>query len=382
MNKHARLSPSSAARWMACPGSVKLSENAPPKDSSVSADEGTAAHTLLERCILEATEPSHFLGESFNGFEVTEEMISGVRLAFDYVFKKRNEIGGVIEVETRLDLTKIHPDIFGTLDISIFKAGKRLVILDYKNGVQPVEVRDNRQLLTYALGKALEVNFDIEDAELVIIQPNAPHLEGPIRNWIISRDYLVSWAPILGEAARLTERSDAPLFRGDHCQYCPAKGLCPKQKEVLEQALAVSVSDTSITLPRVAALSDEQIARLVEYQGQIEDFLAEVKSVALHRLENGERIKGLKLVAGRGSRSWINEAEAETHLVTHLGQNAYTKKLVSVAQAEKLLPKESIEHFWVKFEGSPTVAASSDRRKEIQPLAGTLTITKKDVKHA
>ena len=48
MAGHAKLSPSSAERWMTCPGSVALSEGYADRSSAV-ADEGTAAHELAER---------------------------------------------------------------------------------------------------------------------------------------------------------------------------------------------------------------------------------------------------------------------------------------------------------------------------------------------
>lgn len=379
MKTHARLSPSSASRWQACPGSVNLSEQAPPSDSSEFADEGTAAHALLEKCLVEALEPSDFLGKTIEGFLVTDEMVSGVKLATDYVFRKRNEVGGVLEVETKLDLTKIHPDIFGTLDISIYKKGKRLVIIDFKYGVTRVEVQDNRQLLVYAVGAALKSNFDVEEIELSIIQPRAPHNDGPIRSWVIGREYLLSWVPILLEAANLTEKKNAPLYRGDHCGYCPAKGICPKQKDAMEQALTIS-ADSEITLPPLTSLTDEQMARIIEHQSEIEDFLSEVKRAALHRLKNGEKIDGLKLVAGRGSRAWVDEEKAKEFLTGKISEDlAYTRKFISPAQAEKLV--KGIDHLWVKIEGSETVTHSSDKRKEIQPLAGTL-ILNKGVKNA
>jgi CRISPR/Cas system-associated exonuclease Cas4 (RecB family) len=373
---HAKLSPSAAHRWMACPGSVQLSEKAPPKESSTFADEGTAAHMLLEKCLLDAELPNKFLGETINGFTVTEEMASAVEIASTYVFRKRNDIGGLVEVETKLDLTKIHPDIWGTLDISIYKKGKRLVIVDFKYGVMPVQAQDNRQLLTYAVGAALKVDFDFEDTELVIIQPRAAHNDGPIRSWVVGRDYLLSWAPILGEAARLTEQSNAPLYRGSHCGYCPAVGICPKTNEAVDQALMVSTNQKVLSLPQINTLSDEQLSRLIEHQGMIEDFLAEAKRVALHRLKQGEKIEGLKLVAGRGRRVWADEKMAEQILTERLGDGAYKKDLLTVAQAEKVLPKKELEDLWVDVAGNETVAPASDRRKEIQPLGGTLQLNK------
>lgn len=46
--KHARLSASSAFRWINCPGSVALSDQCPAPGSSSDADKGTLAHSLGE----------------------------------------------------------------------------------------------------------------------------------------------------------------------------------------------------------------------------------------------------------------------------------------------------------------------------------------------
>ena len=47
-SKHAKLPPSSAERWINCPGSVALAEQLPPPGSSPYADEGTLAHAVAE----------------------------------------------------------------------------------------------------------------------------------------------------------------------------------------------------------------------------------------------------------------------------------------------------------------------------------------------
>ena len=47
MGKHALLSASSSKRWLACTPSARLEENF-PNESSVYAQEGTAAHELGE----------------------------------------------------------------------------------------------------------------------------------------------------------------------------------------------------------------------------------------------------------------------------------------------------------------------------------------------
>lgn len=51
MSAHAKLSPSSAERWMNCPGSVVLSEGMPDKTTQF-AEEGTMAHAVAEAMLL------------------------------------------------------------------------------------------------------------------------------------------------------------------------------------------------------------------------------------------------------------------------------------------------------------------------------------------
>ncbi len=376
--KHSKLGASGAYIWTSCPGSVSLSEKAPPALTSEAADEGTLAHALAEHCIVEGMSPLEFSNKEFMGKEISEEMAHAVNSYVSWVYEKRESTGGRIEVESQFDLSSLHEGMFGTNDVCIIKEGRRLVVGDFKYGFSPVDVRENKQLLYYALGALIKYGNNFEDVELVIIQPRAPHKDGNIRSWVVSKDYVLSWSTQLIEAARLTERKDAPLYRGDWCGWCKAKGICPKQKEAVESSLGVSVV-TDIVFPSISSLTDEQVSGIIKNTSQITDFLEEVKRAALHRLQSGEKIEGLKLVNGRSRREWSDISKAEEFLISRLKEDAFEKKLLTVAKAEKLIGKKEVEPMSVTIAGSETVAHASDKRKEVQPLSGELIISKRSI---
>ena len=58
---HAELSPSSAVRWMTCPGSVAMNRGLEDRGSS-HADEGTAAHWLAAACLELGADASTYIG--------------------------------------------------------------------------------------------------------------------------------------------------------------------------------------------------------------------------------------------------------------------------------------------------------------------------------
>jgi hypothetical protein len=67
-------------------------------------------------------------------------------------------------------------------------------------------------------------------------------------------------------------------------------------------------------------------------------------------------------------RKWQDEERIATVLVDTLGDGAYTKKLLSVSQAEKALGKANkalVQDYIIKPPGKPTVAPLSDKRPAI-----------------
>jgi hypothetical protein len=115
-----------------------------------------------------------------------------------------------------------------------------------------------------------------------------------------------------------------------------------------------------------------------------------VEKEAQTRLENGATIPGLKLVLGKGARSWkLAETEMAERLVK-MGipkGEVYEEKLVSPAKAEKLKWKKrdgtemqltprqlaTMENEYViKTTGKPTLALASDSRPAVTVNAAPL----------
>ena len=75
---HAKLSPSSAERWMTCPGSVALCDGLVDEGSSFAA-EGTAAHWVAEQILLGKHDKFSVVGQKAeNEYIVTADMVVDV----------------------------------------------------------------------------------------------------------------------------------------------------------------------------------------------------------------------------------------------------------------------------------------------------------------
>ena len=82
---HAKLSPSSSARWLSCTGSVKA-EQAFPSSTTSYAVEGTTAHALADLCLNDTRlTPEQFIGELIDGYAVDDEMAENIAAYVAYV---------------------------------------------------------------------------------------------------------------------------------------------------------------------------------------------------------------------------------------------------------------------------------------------------------
>lgn len=374
---HAELGASSSHRWMHCPGSIRMSRGM-PSTSNIYAREGTAAHELVENCLRRNVDARIYLGERIvvgnDSFEVDEDMVEAVQVMLDVV-REIYQPGDVLMIEERVDLTFLYPGLFGTTDVSIYRPSTReLWVIDYKHGKGvSVEVVNNPQLNYYGIGSAIAVrDRGLSNVHMIIVQPRAPHADGPVRRWTISAINLLDWAADLVEAAKATEAHNAPLVPGDWCGFCPAAGECPALRDRAKKS-----AGTEFATPE--GMSGDQLSQLLEDADLIEDWIHAVRANAYARMEQGCEIPGFKLVAKRATRKWdenIIEHEIVKTLVTEVGlevEDIYKRKLLSPPQIEKLLDKTEmklLEPYVVKVSTGNTIARWSDKREAIKSGPG------------
>ena len=174
MRDHAKLSPSSAARWLTCTASVALEKGFPEKKSEYAA-EGTYAHALCELEGLYATgriDKRALSRRKKRIFDKRYHSAEAEEAAADYAtYIKETAVRcaepPVICFEQKLDLGEWVPGGFGTADCVIL-AGDTIHVIDFKYG-KGVEVSadNNPQMMLYAAGawSAFALLYEIDALE-------------------------------------------------------------------------------------------------------------------------------------------------------------------------------------------------------------------------
>lgn len=393
---HSELGASSTARWMRCPASVRLSRVAAdmevkqgrdPNKGSIYANEGSVAHSVCERLLLEQATPDELLGtvERYGGddIEINQTMIDAALLYRDTVLNMCGD--KQFQVEQRFSLDWVYPGMFGTCDCTCYDPETRSVIIfDFKYGRgHIVSAEKNTQLLYYAAGVVgHELARKVDNVRLVIVQPRSP--QGSVSVWDCTGQYLTDWVyRELLPAALATEKEDAPFCPGDEqCRWCRATPICPAmykksmamvkdffpevELESTKKKSPIAEAVEKITLPAADRLNPEQVSKVLAVSAILSEYFDAVKESALDRMKAGETIPGYKLVHGRSIRTWADEEEAENVLVATLGEElAYEKKLISPTKAEKLVDKRIISNYISIPEGKLTVVPETDKRKSV-----------------
>lgn len=392
--KHHRLGGSTTSRWFKCAYSIPATEAAiqeslipAERETNYAADKGTATHTVGEKGLETGCDAVDYIGtkiavESGNHFIVDDHMASAAQVHIDYCrdqikwLKKQGNGKIIVFCEFNSELGKYfdREDIGGPCDYVIVGNGW-LIIVDYKNGVFPVEVELNKQFLLYALGcyYRFRNECEIKNIKLAVTQPNYDHKDGPCREYELTRRELLQWkrealAPAVDRVQRATKIIAAgkiptgelgPRYSDEGCFWCPIQGMCSEYKKhnkVLQ--VATTSKRGQVKFPKLSSLTLAEAEEILSHESQYISFLKSLKNYLKQAIANGTKSSKYKLVESNGNRTYKNDDLAtaikikrklrrcrDTVLMqpeilkspAQLEQSLVTAKLLSAGDAKELI---------------------------------------------
>ena len=380
---HAKLSPSSAARWMTCPGSVVtipiFEEKYPSKrDGSRHSSVGTIAHEVAECYLLkkpvdrEALVSANMHGDDETLSDDEWEAILGHMLAFREYVRGLMDEDDLLLVEKRVTMNQVNSKIYGTADVIIYKRKtKTLITVDLKYGMSKVEVADNPQLLLYLVGAdnfIITTGNKAESYEAHIYQPRVPGGIGFVKYSRKELKEFIWEAQVAFDRIEEGEETRVPSDKG--CNWCPAYGseMCPESANWISNDVLSLLDEMDI---------DEM--SLVDLTGRFLKFAAAKKWMTavekhLTSLAEDGKVDGIKLVEGRGSNECI-DPEAIEFIV---GDAAFKPPaLKSVTELKKVVGSKNFDSLlsdcFRKRPGRATLVSIDDKRDAITNNADLLS---------
>lgn len=406
---HSIFGPSSSAMWLFCAGSLVLNLMA-DDDAGYDAAYGTVAHGVTEVWCKSGKKPKHLIGTTefierrgdWWGFfvDIDIHMLDHCQTCVDSVSMEP----GDHFYERKVDFSKITPikNQRGTSDCIILqpnavrrgkRIGARMIVADWKFGTgYQVFAKDNTQGLLYALGSfyEMDIDYDILEIEIRIEQPRLHHSD----RWVITREELLAFAEWAQPRAHAAWAVGAPLTPGEkQCRWCKVRGDCAANAMMQLEMTAGAFDnlDTPIDVPaveefrvalsaglvkqpvQIGLLTLEEKVELLRHRKMVDAFWnaleADLDRLAADKVD----VPGMKLVAGRSTRHFINERNATMRLV-ELGvplKKIVTEKVASPNEAEKLLREAGhrlrdipalLDGYIRKPPGKPTLVLATDPR--------------------
>ena len=372
---HARLNASSSHRWLACPPSVRLSENFADTTSTY-AEEGTYLHELCELKlhrylgdmmpeVIEQLYAQHKDNEFYSdeAESVTDEYVAFCVETIEAV--KSSCPDSLILVEHRLDYSEYVPEGYGTGDLVVV-ADNVLEVIDFKGGRGVrVEADHNSQLMLYGLGALLEFEplYDIRSVRMTIVQPRLSN----ISTFELGADELLHWADTeVRPKAMLAYEGQGDFCAGEHCRFCKARYTCRARSED-----HMRLAERDFKQPDL--LTDEEIVDILPVAESLNNWVQDLIAYATQQAVDGKAWPGYKLVAGRSVRKYTSEAEI-IKAATEAGYtDIYKTVLLGVGDLEKRMGRkkfaEVLSKYVVKPVGAPTLVPETDSRKPYSDAA-------------
>ena len=361
--KHAKLSASSAHRWMNCNPSANLEREFADRTSEAAA-EGSAAHALCEHKLRKALKMRSTRPVSkYDSDEMEMYTDSYVEFVLEQIeVAKQHCADPFVLIEQQLDFSCYVPDGFGTGDCLIV-ADKLLHIIDFKYGLGVlVDAAENPQMMLYALGalQLFDALYDIDTISMSIFQPRREN----VSTWTITVAELKEWAEkILRPKAELAFKGEGEFNPGPWCTFCKAAVKCRARAE---EKLALAQYEFA----KPPLLTDEEIEDILSRLDDLTKWANEIAAYAQDAaINHGKQWNGFKLVEGRSVRKYSDEAAVVAAATAAGYRDIYKKSLISITEMEKLMGKKTFTEVLgglvIKPQGKPTLVPASDKRPAI-----------------
>lgn len=336
--EHARLAPSAAGTWGpgGCPAYPRMSALYPEDEEGTEAREGTAAHWYVSEAIGGTIRGVGSLAP--NGVPLTQEMLDCGE-AFIESALADGELCDDSAVETRLVMSRIHADNWGTPDwFGVSYANKTIYLKDYKYGHRYVEVFENWQMVDYLMGVVEAYHINLRDgwsADVTIFQPRCFSNPNAWRNnWVVTGDRLIELAKMLKDAAIAASEPDAPMRTGKYCKDCEAAHACPALQACSENGIDLSLRGTphELSLPH-ASLALSHVRAAIQ---RLEGMDAALTARVMADVRSGKTAPGWELTHGEGREKWTAPVDEVFALGDLMGVDVRKKpEPITPAQARK-----------------------------------------------
>lgn len=329
---------------MVCSGFVflDLPEN---RTTNPAAEEGTACGELLERIL--TNQP---IGEvARNGIYFDKDMKFHTGVIAQDIFDRtttRIECEHEIDWDTRSGIT-----IAGHPDITFIDKRGYLCIEDLKYGYGIVEVKENWQLLGYAIGEVFRRGKSFEKISLKIHQPRPHHEDGPSREWLISYSELIEYKEKIENRCQELVNGRKDFQTSNNCKYCDgAAEACPAFNRLFYRALEVSTGFIQ------DSLTDKEVATQLDHVKRAEEVIKIKKDslteLGILRIKQGKIIPGYVQTQKKGNRTWkVGVTPQAVEMMT--GKKVTESTFMSPAKIETLgVPRKLISQLTESKAGS------------------------------
>lgn len=350
--QHAVYAPSLGGVWAAddgctaAPEAIAAMRRVVPEEDREEAEDGTAAHDELERCIGslcgEFVDPATM---PIKSVDPDHPAALGVMRAINYI---RQIPPGRMWVEQRVALT---PQIWGRADLQHWhEESATFTTLDLKNGFLGVDA-DAEQLRIYDAAGMFTYNLPVKWFRNVVCQENDFRPVPRVKQHIESVESLYAWA------TKIAAIPNGPKeFRfGQHCRDCPLFGTCEPTKDILAQFATVVATGSDPT--------PEQIPLFLACKKPIDHFFESLTKNGTKKALAGNMPPGMGLFTSVKHRTWKNEATARKAVFEAKGIDAL--KPPTPAQAEDM--GIDVSELATKPDGGPVLAFLSDKRTPWAP---------------